>query len=725
MMRLFCIRLCVTIFCLALTGCGSSESYVYTGTTGNVPSPPPPPATRVVTVLNELPAARALEPNLTSLQFFGVDQNGATVFDSGSLAPAPSMEVDVPTTVDEFRIAYMNAAGAIVGIYQQDLPPGDRAVVIDDPDYIDLNAFILSIAINPTAFSLELGQEANLTISARLSNGTAADLTSYAALVSSAPDVAPLDVSSVSGLSLGDSEIGARILNKSAAADVTVVNVDGTVAIRFPDGSSVEEGRTLQLQAVRTVDEVETMITDEVDWSSQSEGIARVDDQGQVTGVAEGQAEIRVYDAATDEAAAVTVTVLPVFSLGLLSSVDGIVPGDLSSGGGSISADGRYVAFASNATNLVNGDTNGRRDVFLKNRHTGQVTLLSKRSDGTQSEANTGDPTISRDGRYVTFESLDDLAVGVDTNGVSDVYLYDLQERELELISIAADGQSVGNDSSFHGTGLSGNGRYVVFGSLASNLVDPAPQYPQYQVYLRDRDLGETEMISVTTAGANLNVRSLANNSMVSENGRFVTFTCEGNLEPAVANSNQYNAFFRDRSGTGTTTMINKDTTGTSSSNGPCDVTWMSPDGASMVFWSSSSNLLAPAVTPYEVGQVFRYTRATAEVELLTTDSAGQPLLSMNCNTATMDDSGRFLLFQVLDPAQVMLRDLSSGDYRTVSCDDAGEPAAGRSAILNTSLTPDGTQIVFTSNANNLAVQAVVTAVGQLYATLNPFLVED
>ena len=97
----------------------------------------------------------------------------------------------------------------------------------------------------------------------------------------------------------------------------------------------------------------------------------------------------------------------------------------------------------------------------------------------------------------------------------------------------------------------------------------------------------------------------------------------------------------------------------------------------------------------------------------------------MNCNTATMDDSGRFLLFQVLDPAQVMLRDLSSGDYRTVSCDDAGEPAAGRSAILNTSLTPDGTQIVFTSNANNLAVQAVVTAVGQLYATLNPFLVED
>jgi hypothetical protein len=88
-----------------------------------------------------------------------------------------------------------------------------------------------------------------------------------------------------------------------------------------------------------------------------------------------------------------------------------------------LSADGRCVAFASDASNLVAGDTNGYRDIFLKDTQTGAVTRLSTDSNGSQANGPSFDPGISADGRYVAFPSAASNLVADDTNGAVDIYM--------------------------------------------------------------------------------------------------------------------------------------------------------------------------------------------------------------------------------------------------------------------------------------------------------------
>lgn len=94
----------------------------------------------------------------------------------------------------------------------------------------------------------------------------------------------------------------------------------------------------------------------------------------------------------------------------------------------SISADGRYVAFDSEASNLVSGDTNHSRDIFVHDRQTGQTTRVSVASDGTQGSSGSYDPSISADGRYVAFESGASNLVSGDTNGAGDVFVRDRED---------------------------------------------------------------------------------------------------------------------------------------------------------------------------------------------------------------------------------------------------------------------------------------------------------
>ena len=189
--------------------------------------------------------------------------------------------------------------------------------------------------------------------------------------------------------------------------------------------------------------------------------------------------------------------------------------------GASISGNGHYVAFASGADNLVTGDTNGIRDVFVRERWAAQTRRVSVASDGTEADGPSEWPSISADGRYVVFASDATNLVAGDTNGEKDMFLHDLWTGQTTRVSVASDG-SQANGSSDDRSSISGDGRYAAFRSSASNLVSGDTNSAQ-DVFLHDRQTGQTTRVSVATDGSEGAQASY--HPSVSADGRYVAFT--------------------------------------------------------------------------------------------------------------------------------------------------------------------------------------------------------
>jgi hypothetical protein len=178
--------------------------------------------------------------------------------------------------------------------------------------------------------------------------------------------------------------------------------------------------------------------------------------------------------------------------------------GDSFSSDFSISGNGRFVAFQSFASNLVPDDTNGRIDIFVKNLRTGEIARASTNSDGDQVEDDSFAPSISGNGRYVAFQSFASL-VPDDTNGNADVYVKDLRTDEVTLVSTNPQG-SAGNDWSGIPS-ISGNGRYVAFESVASDLV-VGDDNGEIDIYVKDLRTDEMTLVSEALGGGSGNLNS-------------------------------------------------------------------------------------------------------------------------------------------------------------------------------------------------------------------------
>jgi hypothetical protein len=140
-----------------------------------------------------------------------------------------------------------------------------------------------------------------------------------------------------------------------------------------------------------------------------------------------------------------------------------------------LSADGRFVAFESDATNLVPGDTNGARDIFVRDRQAGTTERVSVASDGTEANGDSASAAVSADGHFVAFASVASNLVAADTNGVGDVFVHDRQTGATARVSVAANGTQA-NPSSRGNLlpAISADARFVAFDSDANNLAQSA-----------------------------------------------------------------------------------------------------------------------------------------------------------------------------------------------------------------------------------------------------------
>ena len=217
-----------------------------------------------------------------------------------------------------------------------------------------------------------------------------------------------------------------------------------------------------------------------------------------------------------------------------------------------LSAHGRYVAFQSSATNLVPHDTNRLGDVFVHDRRTGKTIRVSVRSSGKQAggdRTNTGSnaPSISADGRFVAFHSLDTNLVPGDTNRTADIFVRDLKLHRTARVSVSSD-EKQANGESLGGLTISPDGRFVAFTSLASNLV-PGDANDITDVFLRDLRTGTTTLVSRGIGGVQGNDASAVGGAgsglELSNSARVLAFSSwAGNFVPGDTNG-RADAFVR------------------------------------------------------------------------------------------------------------------------------------------------------------------------------------
>ena len=378
-----------------------------------------------------------------------------------------------------------------------------------------------------------------------------------------------------------------------------------------------------------------------------------------------------------------------------------------------ISADGRYIVFYSEASDLVSNDTNAWGDVFVRDMATGVTRLVSATPTGASGNRSSIGGIISGNGRYVLFTSHAGDLVSNDTNGAADVYVRDLQTNTTTLVSI--DQTNTRSGFSFSdGYAITPDGRYVLFSSSASDLVSvPKTNSPGVSVFVRDLQAGTTKLVSINktgTAWANFS----ANPTAITPDGRYVLFSSTATDITENDTNSETDVFVRDML-TDTTRLISVATTGTSGNGSAADGA-ISDDGRYIFFASTSSNLTTTPDTNTKADYFVRDTQA-GTTTLISVNRAGTAAgrNTQNPNgffpslVATPD--GRYIAFtsqadDLVDNDQngsnedVFVRDLRTSTTRLVSV-----ALSGRSCNFGArhpGISADGRYVAFESLATDL-----------------------
>ncbi len=381
----------------------------------------------------------------------------------------------------------------------------------------------------------------------------------------------------------------------------------------------------------------------------------------------------------------------------------------------SISEDGRYVAFTSDASNLVSGDMNGATDIFVRDNAKGTITRVSVSSKGTEGDDSSFWPFISADGRYVTFSSNADNLVDNDTNTYGDVFLHDMNTGTTELISVATDGKS-GDDLSFWSS-VSRDGQYVVFMSNADNLVTSDTNY-SWDIFLRDRKTGTTSYISRAFDGTQANSQS--EYPMISADGRYVAYASDAtNIVPY--DTNGYRDVFEYNRQTGKTILVSLSSNGDQTDNGTQVFALAISEDGKFVAFASLATTLVPDDTN-SAWDIFVHDRDKGETTRVSVASDGSQA-NAGSYGVSISANGRYVTFGsnatnlvAVDTNGVMdvfVHDRQTGDTVRISNSSngsQGNDSSGFTVISENSIdlaygpyiTSDGRTVVYMSNATNL-----------------------
>jgi Tol biopolymer transport system component len=371
-------------------------------------------------------------------------------------------------------------------------------------------------------------------------------------------------------------------------------------------------------------------------------------------------------------------------------------------GGPTISADGRFVAFTSFASNLVAADTNAVADVFVRDRVTQATTRISTTGTHAQSSAASSGPVISADGRYITFTSDAELA-SPDNNFTSDVYRYDRLDYTLAVASVNGAGQ-IGNSSS-DSPSVSDDGNVIAFRSSATNLVAGEVAQHSY-VFVRDVAANSTQRVSIGVGGAEPNGDS--DQPVVSGDGNVVCFeSIASNLVTGVSGQHLY---IYDRNA-GTTEQIDVGPSGVQPDVELASCGGLSRDGRYAVFSSPARNLDPSSAPPlYEIG-IYVRDRQNSTTTLVSKNnignaldkSSGQPHLSANGRYVTFVSFATNydpLVPDYFNTNRVFIYDTESDVLFLASAAPNGGIADDSS--YSPHLSSDGKRVVFVSYADNL-----------------------
>ena len=379
--------------------------------------------------------------------------------------------------------------------------------------------------------------------------------------------------------------------------------------------------------------------------------------------------DVFVYDRDTTEMRRVSV------------SSNGAQGNSWSAGGGTISADGRYVAFPSAASNLVSGDTNKTYDVFVHDRETGQITSVSVSSVGMQGNRYSYQPFISASGRFVAYSSAASNLVPADTNELIDIFVHDREMGQTTRVSVSSDGGQANRHSYL--PSISDDGRYVAFYSEATNLVS-GDTNGAADVFVHDRETGQTRRVSVSSEGVQGNFDS--KNPSISADGRFVAFTSDASNLVSGDTNGTYDIFVHDRfSGETTRVSVASDGTEANGKNFGSHYPYLTADGRYVTFGSFASNLVAGDTNGFV--DIFVHDRETGETTRVSVSSTGVQGNSDSYSPSSISDDGRYVAFYsdasnlVVDDTNgcrdIFVHDRQSGQTERVSV-EKGEPPALR-----------------------------------------------
>jgi Tol biopolymer transport system component len=392
----------------------------------------------------------------------------------------------------------------------------------------------------------------------------------------------------------------------------------------------------------------------------------------------------------------------------LVSATPAGVSSGSESGSVDLSSDGRYVVFASAATTLVPGVTGyvpEQSNVFLRDRTTGVTTLVSHTTAGPTVAGNNASfwPRVSADGRYVVFVSLADDLVAGDDEGHQDIFRWDRNTGNTIRISEAGAGGDA--DASSHDPSMSADGGVIAYTTEATNI-DSDDDNGVFDVYAWDADTGESDRVSIDVLGDDSNGPS--HSGIVSADGAYVSFASEaGDL--VFNDTNGLRDVFR-RNLAGGTAIVSRGVSaagdGATSASGAA----ISSDGRYVAFASTADNLVPGGSPDNGKMNVFVRDLVADSTTLVSRDPSGGPTSDHSLSPGWVSDDGRYVVYPSL------AADLVTGDTNGFADGFLWDRTTGSSSIIVRSsqwgpvngnvyepvVTPDLRWVGFYSTATNL-----------------------